>query len=304
MSATFPNAKKTFSAVVNGVTKLVAALFNAGYDEIEAIETFLGPTGGGAQSYYTSLTDMLISYRRGCAVEYKGDADLYVRAGEIMIVDASGNRRLRRNPSDTTVTWSDIDTGSEATSTQYYIYACADNNATTFTVVISTNATTPTGMTFYRRIGSFYNNASGNISIVNNSLGVSLPQARITSAVNITTTESDIEGLAVNVVPKSASSKFLITATIPIGGSAGSASYAIILCRDTTKIHSQGSVGNGSEGRPAWTTQTITWLDAPATTSPIVYKIRAHASSNGIVTVAGTVDGYTTDAVINVLEIE
>lgn len=164
MAASFPNAKKTFSAVVNGVTKLVAALFNAGYDEIEAVQTFLGPTGGGAQSYYTSLTDMLINYRRGCAVEYKGDADLYVRAGEIMIVDASGNRRLRRNPSDTTVTWSDIDAGSEANSTQYYVYACADNNATTFTVKISTNASAPSGTTYYRRIGSFYNNASGNIN--------------------------------------------------------------------------------------------------------------------------------------------
>jgi len=169
MAASFPNAKKTFSAVVNGVTKLVAALFNSPYDEIEAIETFIGATGGGAQSYYTSLTDMLINYRRGCAVEYKGDADLYVRAGEIMIVDASGNRRLRRNTSDTTVTWANIDTGSEATSTRYYVYACADNNATTFTVVVSTNATTPTGMTYYRLIGSFYNNASGNITYVANS---------------------------------------------------------------------------------------------------------------------------------------
>jgi len=166
MPESFPNAKKTFSAVVNGVTKLVAALFNSAYDEIEAEQTFIGPTGGGAQSYSTSMTDMLINYRRGCAVEYKGDADLYVRSGEIMIVDASGNRRLRRNPSDTTVTWSDIDTGSEATSKQYYVYACADNNATTFTVKISTNATTPSGMTYYRLIGSFYNNSSGNIEKV------------------------------------------------------------------------------------------------------------------------------------------
>ncbi len=164
MAASFPNAKKTFSAVVNGVTKLVAALFNSPYDEIEAIETFIGATGGGAQAYSESLTNLLLNYRRGCACEYKGEADLYVRAGEIMIVDASGNRRLRRNTTDTTVTWANIDTGSEATSTRYYVYACADNNATTFTVKISTNATTPTGMTYYRLIGSFYNNASGNIS--------------------------------------------------------------------------------------------------------------------------------------------
>lgn len=164
MAASFPNAKKTFSAVVNGVTKLVAALFNAGYDEIEAMQTFIGPTGGGAQAYSESLTNMLLNYRRGCAVEYKGDADLYVRSGELMITDASGNRRLRRNTSDTTVTWANIDTGSEANSTRYYVYAVADASATTFTVLISTNATTPTGATFYRLLGSFYNNSSGNIT--------------------------------------------------------------------------------------------------------------------------------------------
>lgn len=162
MAASFPNAKKTFSAVVNGVTKLVAALFNSPYDEVEAIETFIGPTGGGALAYTESLTNILLNYRRGCNVEYKGAADLYVRAGEIMITDASGNKRFRRNTSDTTVTWANIDTGSEANAT-YYVYAVADASATTFTVMISTNATTPTGATFYRRLGRFAN-VSGDIS--------------------------------------------------------------------------------------------------------------------------------------------
>uniref|UniRef100_A0A6H1ZEJ9 Uncharacterized protein n=1 Tax=viral metagenome TaxID=1070528 RepID=A0A6H1ZEJ9_9ZZZZ len=39
MAATYPGGVKNFSAVVNGVTKLVAALFNAPYEEITAIET-------------------------------------------------------------------------------------------------------------------------------------------------------------------------------------------------------------------------------------------------------------------------
>jgi hypothetical protein len=168
MAASFPNAKKTFSAVVNGVTKLVAALFNTPHDEIEAVETFVGPTGGGAQSYSESMTNLLYNYRRGCSCEYKGTADLYVRAGEIMVTDASGNRRLRRNTSDTTVAWTDIDTGSEANSTVYYVYAVADASATTFTVKISANATTPSGCTFFKQIGTFFNNASGNILEVGN----------------------------------------------------------------------------------------------------------------------------------------
>lgn len=168
MAASFPNAKKTFSAVVNGVTKLVASLFNSPYDEVEAIETFIGATGAGAQSYYTSITDAMYNYRRGCEVEYKSAADLYVRLGEIMITDASGNKRLRRNTSDTTVAWTDIDTGSEATSTIYYVYAVADSAATTFTVKVSTNAATPSGCTYYKRIGTFYNDSSGNIQEIGN----------------------------------------------------------------------------------------------------------------------------------------
>jgi hypothetical protein len=163
--ASFPNAKKTFSAVVNGVTKLVAALFNTPYDEIEAIETYIGATGGGAQAYSESLKGLLIGYRRGCNVEYKGVADLYVRLGEICIPDASGNIRLRRNTTDKTVTWAMIDTGAEEASTTYYLYAVADASATTFTVVISKSATTPTGATFYKLLGSFYNDASSNIDV-------------------------------------------------------------------------------------------------------------------------------------------
>jgi hypothetical protein len=184
MAASFPNAKKTFTAVENGVTKLVAALFNSPYDEVEALESFIGATGGGALAYTESLTNMFYNYRRGCAVEYKGAADLYVRSGEIMITDASGNRRLRRNTADTTVTWANIDTGAEANSTIYYVYAVADASATTFTIKVSTNATTPAVCTFYKLIGVFYNDSSGNIQEVGNLSRSFALSSWITKAVN------------------------------------------------------------------------------------------------------------------------
>ncbi|MEI8350100.1 MAG: hypothetical protein WCI77_08090 [Candidatus Omnitrophota bacterium] len=168
MAATFPNAKKTFSAIINGVTKLVAALFNTPDDEIEAIESFVGATGGGALAYTESMTNMLFNYRQNCRIQYKSDSDLYVRAGEIMLTDSSGNRRLRRNTSDLTVNWANIDTGSEAANTYYYVYAVADASTTTFTVKISTNAATPSGCTFYKLIGIFYNDSSSNIQEVGN----------------------------------------------------------------------------------------------------------------------------------------
>jgi len=48
MAASYPAAVKTFSAIVNGVTKLVAALFNSPYDEITAVETELGTDPAGS----------------------------------------------------------------------------------------------------------------------------------------------------------------------------------------------------------------------------------------------------------------
>jgi hypothetical protein len=50
MAASYPGAIKVFSAVVNGVTKLVASLFNTPYDEITAIETELGTDPAGTKS--------------------------------------------------------------------------------------------------------------------------------------------------------------------------------------------------------------------------------------------------------------
>lgn len=48
MAATYPGAVKNFSSIVNGVTKLVAALFNSPYEEVTAIETELGTNPKGS----------------------------------------------------------------------------------------------------------------------------------------------------------------------------------------------------------------------------------------------------------------
>jgi len=165
-AASFPNAKKTFTQLVDGTHKMEGANCNVGYDEIEAIETMLGAMGS-TQANNASYRNLLRDFRRNCQVEYKGVADLYVRAGEIAIVDGSGNVCFRRNTGDTTVDWGDIDTGAEDTSKRYYVFACADAAATTFTVVISLSPTAPDGLTLFRRIGSFFNDGSDNITDVN-----------------------------------------------------------------------------------------------------------------------------------------
>lgn len=110
------------------------------------------------------LERILRGYREGSKVSYATAATLSVAAGEVACANSAGTLlKMRRNTSSTTVTWSNIDTGSEAASTTYYVYAVADADATTFTIVISKSATAPTGVTYYKKLGSFYNNSSSNI---------------------------------------------------------------------------------------------------------------------------------------------
>lgn len=112
------------------------------------------------------LDRVLSHYREGCYAYAKDSASFYVSVGEVTCSNSAGTiRKFRSNTSATTVTWSNLDTGSEATSTTYYYYAVADADATTFTITISANSTSPTGVTYYRKLGAFYNNADGDIEI-------------------------------------------------------------------------------------------------------------------------------------------
>jgi len=118
---------------------------------------------------YQNIVDpadrLLSNYREGCKVEYLSAATITVTDGEIVCSNATGTiRKFRKNTSNTSVSWADIDAGAEASSTTYYLYAVADADAETFTVTISTNSSTPTGKTYYARLGSFYNDASSNIT--------------------------------------------------------------------------------------------------------------------------------------------
>lgn len=107
---------------------------------------------------------LLDNYRENAKISYLSASSMSVAAGEVTCSNTAGTiKRWRQNTSATTVTWSDIDTGSEAANTTYFLFASCDADATTFVVKISTNATTPSGVTYYRRLGQFYNNSSSNI---------------------------------------------------------------------------------------------------------------------------------------------
>ena len=119
-----------------------------------------------------NAVDRLFSYYRiGCNISYASASTVSVAAGSVVCSDTAGTtRKLRANTTATTVTWTNIDTGSEAASTTYYVYAIGDTDAATFTIVVSTNASTPGGTShdYYKRLGSFYNDASSNITTVTN----------------------------------------------------------------------------------------------------------------------------------------
>lgn len=122
------------------------------------------------QNYITEpLERMLFTYRSKAKIVYASASTLTVEAGEVACRDSGSTLiKMRRNTSSTTVAWADLDTGSEAASTTYYIWAVADADATTFTVKISASATFPTGVTYAAKLGSFYNDSSSNITNIAN----------------------------------------------------------------------------------------------------------------------------------------
>jgi len=113
-------------------------------------------------------TDLMLSTYNNVKVTYATAATLTVSAGGVMVSNSAGSTRLMlANTSATTVTWSNLDTGSEAAETIYYVYAIGSAvTDTTFTVKISTSSTAPSGVTYYKKLGSFYNNASKNIETI------------------------------------------------------------------------------------------------------------------------------------------
>jgi len=112
------------------------------------------------------LDNLLAEGRFGCKLTYASASTLTVGIGSIVVSNSAGTIRLMgRNSSATTVTWSNIDTSTEETSTTYYVHAVLSAvSDTTFVIKISKSATAPTGVTYFKKLGSFLNDASGNIT--------------------------------------------------------------------------------------------------------------------------------------------
>lgn len=122
------------------------------------------------------LDRLLANYRKGCSVTYASATTVSVAAGEVTLANTDDTiRRMRKNVAAVAVDiTSDIDTGSEAASTWYYVWAVADADATTFTCKLSTSSTFPTGVTYAAVLGKLYNNSDSDIKAVQN-IGLGAP---------------------------------------------------------------------------------------------------------------------------------
>lgn len=110
------------------------------------------------------LNRLLANYIQGATVAYNSAASIDVTSGSVVCKNSGATiYKMRQNTSTTNVTFSDIDTGSESSSTTYYLWASCDADATTFTVVISASSSAPSGVTSYALLGNFFNNSSSNI---------------------------------------------------------------------------------------------------------------------------------------------
>jgi hypothetical protein len=117
------------------------------------------------------LDRLLSKYRKGVQISYASASTLTVGIGEITCSNAALTiRKFRANTSVVTVAWADANAAAETNSSTFYLFAVADADANTFTVEISTSSAAPGTGVYFQRLGSFYNDVSGNItSIVNDS---------------------------------------------------------------------------------------------------------------------------------------
>ena len=275
------------------------------------------------------LDRLLTNYRAGCQLAYTSATTVTVQIGEIVCSNSGGTaRRMRKNTSTTTVVMTTagvggLDTGSEAASTTYHVYAVADADATTFTAVCSTSATTPTGITYFRYLGSFYNNSSRNID---STKVVSIGSGRVVQVANYQTgalatgtttipwddtipqnTEGN-EFMTLSIIPKSATNKLKIEVCVFFASSGQPVLEAALFQDSTADALASGwhcaflTTGEQPDGI------SFTHYMAAGTTSATTFKVRAGGSTSGTYTFNGDTaarkHGGVTASSITITEIE
>ena len=191
----------------------------------------------------SALDRLLIGYVKGADVAYASATTVTVSAGEAACSNSAGSIvRWRRNTSSTNVTFSDLDTGSEAAGV-YYVYAVADTDATTFTCTISSSSTAPTGKTYYKRLGYFTNDGSLDItaSTVVDDDGTAVGDGSITTAklANLAVTNAKIAETTIDLTAK-------VTGVLPVANGGTNSSTAVNTANGVVVLDTSGYVPDNS----------------------------------------------------------
>lgn len=177
----------------------------------------------------SALDTQLSGNRQGTTLKYAAAATLTVTAGEIVCSNLAGTTRLfLRNTSDTTVSWANIDAGAEEVSTTYYVFAGTSNPAdTTFTCYISKSSSVPSGITYYKRLGRFYNNASGDIEKVKDDLRGIMYQATGTSSITSSGAWADMSDMSITETFEAGD--VYVSFNAPMYATSGSAYFRVLV---------------------------------------------------------------------------
>ena len=161
-SSTFPTSVDNKTQLQDGVDYMEADNINNAYVPGTATQTFVGANGKGA-SWSTDILEYLANTKAPICTKSSA-TQLSISAGTVFIKNAAqSNRLMRRNTAATTVDIANLDSGTTVSVAYYAIYAVADSAATTFTVVISTSFSSPSGLTNFELIGYFYNQTAGSV---------------------------------------------------------------------------------------------------------------------------------------------
>ncbi len=135
-------------------------VYTGAADSVSDMDTLL------AASAINPLDRLLSTYINGVTLTWTDADTITVGVGEIVCSDGSV-QRFRKNTSSFTIDIStfsatsgcDKDADKNKASSWFHLYANADADATTFTGTASLSESTPTGVTYFKYIGSVFNDA-------------------------------------------------------------------------------------------------------------------------------------------------
>ena len=248
----YPEDAGTITPLVDGTDYEEAANVNNVVTELSNVKTLVG-IPGAAQSHLATIMDMLAdNYTGGRCYGEDGTTDeVYVSAFSGIISNAAGSiRKPRRITTVTTLTASDLDTGAMAEG-YYYIYATADAAANTPVFKFSASATTPTGYTYYKKIGWFYNETASVLDVTKLFIGnikeggaPNIVSATGTTDISTTSTSyEDMTDMEIKFVSKGRPVKIIFEA--PMDENVGS-SFIQFLVDGTAKASQTLNITNGT----------------------------------------------------------